>query len=75
MPILVACFTPGPLLLGYAIHKILLSIRKRRQQNLKTADNSNLTVKIDLKEPSFEPEVQLLNEQTTEKCVDNEFAK
>jgi len=29
LPILVACFTPGPLLLGYAIHKIIMW-RKRK---------------------------------------------
>ncbi|KAI6191826.1 hypothetical protein M3Y97_00269900 [Aphelenchoides bicaudatus] len=31
LPILVACFTPGPLLFGYAIHK-LVDLKKRRQR-------------------------------------------
>ncbi|KAH7680139.1 Sodium Bile acid symporter family protein, partial [Aphelenchoides avenae] len=34
LPVIVACFTPGPLLLGFAVHSFMKFIRKRRTASL-----------------------------------------
>ncbi|KAI1707913.1 sodium bile acid symporter family domain-containing protein [Ditylenchus destructor] len=34
LPIIVACFTPGPLLLGYAVHSLTKRMKSRRSQPL-----------------------------------------
>jgi len=66
MPILVACFTPGPLLLGYAIHRIIKKIRKGEQK----AIESTPVVKIDIKESNAE--IRLLDDAQSEKSQYNQ---
>ncbi|KAI1730558.1 sodium bile acid symporter family domain-containing protein [Ditylenchus destructor] len=43
LPIIVACFTPGPLLLGYAVHSLTKRMKSRRSQPLEEKKADPLT--------------------------------
>jgi hypothetical protein len=69
LPILVACFTPGPLLLGYGIHLISKTIRNRRLRDSKVVEGGGLINKAN---GAISPESHLLQELSSEKVVEAE---
>ena len=73
LPIVVACFTPGPLLLGYAIHSTIKRLRMRRAAgsggdglNSRAASSANASSTLPLNNTAAESELNCCDEECEE---------
>lgn len=48
LPVIVACFTPAPLLMGAAVHMTVKAIRKRRQSSVDTVEKQAATISLEM---------------------------
>lgn len=70
LPILVACFTPGPLLLGYGIHSTIKKLRAKNQTTVINISQKNIRNEDSLALPLSDKEMQ----EETEFNDDEQFS-